>query len=766
MLLRATVARITNLAVVVTLGAIFIAGSVIGTHADAAPSKYAKVSFTFDDGLESSLSQAAPIMQKYGVPGTNYVTTGCVGTTGTCYADNSATYMTWPQVKTLQNTYGWEIGSHTVSHFPMTTLSDTQKEQELADSKQILAANGIDATSFATPEGDYDPSTLALAAKYYTSHRGFWDLGVNDWPYDESVIRVMQVQTGVSVASVKTAIDSAISQSQWLVLVFHDIKINASDKVTDYQYSTADLEQIAAYAGTKQSAGQLKATTVSGAIAVTDSNLLPNGDFANGITSGWTTNTPANVQTDSAGNGAYPNANNAIRFTAGTSNAHLFSPKVSVSNSNTYLLKSFINIKQRTAGELGFYIDEYDANGNWISGKWEGAENAVFVENYNFDYTPTSAAVKQASLQIYATGNSGITAFVDNVRWYGPGTPAPDPTPTPTPTPDPTPTATNLVANGMFDGGISAGWSTDTPAQVTADGTGNGSPANALNAIKFVSTTKNVHLFSPKVLTGTGKSYTITTYLDIKQINSGEIGFYIDEYNTAGNWVSGQWKGARYAAAAGDVKIVYAPSSTNVAMANLQIYATANSGLTAFADDVRWYDASLPEPTPTPTPDPTPSPTPDPTHSPTNMIANGTFDAGISAGWATTNTNQVIADSSSNGSSANPVNSIKMVAASSNVHLFSPKVAVTNSNTYSLTTYLNITQITAGEAGFYIDEYDIAGNWVSGQWKTARYAATTGDVTLSYAPSSAIVATASLQIYVTANSGITAYVDNIRWYPN
>ena len=571
----------------------------------AAPSTEAKISFTFDDGLTSALTQAAPVMQKYGITGTNYVITGCVGTVGTCYADASADYMTWPQVKTLQDQYKWEIGSHTVNHYPMTTISDAQKDYELAQSKKDLAANGIAATAFATPEGDYDNATVALASKYYSSHRGFWDQGVNDWPYDESVIRVMQVQGRVSVATVKAAIDAAVAQDQWLVLVFHDIKVRASKNVYDYQYSTASLEQIAAYASAKQNAGLLKTMTVSQATAVNNANLLPNNTFANGIADGWTTDTAANVQADTTHNGAYPDAATAIRFTAGTTNAHLFSPKIPVSNSNSYLFKTFLNITQLNSGELGFYIDEYDTNGDWVSGKWGGAENTVFVENFSFSYTPTSSAVRLASLQIYATGNSGIVAYIDNTRWYGPSTPAPtpepepapepepvptpEPTPTPIPEPVPSPVPTNLVANGTFDNGLDVGWTTDSPASVTADAAGNGSPDNPTNSIKMTGTNSNVHLFSPRVAVTSTRTYSLTTYLAVTQLNSGEVGFYIDEYDSNGNWMSGQWKTARYAATTGDVSINYTPSSANVTSAALQIYATADSGIAAYIDNVQWY---------------------------------------------------------------------------------------------------------------------------------------------------------------------------------
>ena len=144
------------------------------------PTPTAKVSFTFDDGLASAYTQAAPTLAKYGLTGTNYVITNCVGMTttpNTCRADTNRPYMSWAQVQALQNTYGWEIGSHTVDHKCLasnakqdpgdcqaSTLTTAQVDTELANSKSALASHGIAATDFAPPYGDYNTSVMAEIA--------------------------------------------------------------------------------------------------------------------------------------------------------------------------------------------------------------------------------------------------------------------------------------------------------------------------------------------------------------------------------------------------------------------------------------------------------------------------------------------------------------------------------------------------------------------------------------------------------------------------
>ena len=552
-----------------------------------APTPAARITFTFDDGFASTYTQAAPTLAKYGLTGTSYVATSCIGMTtapNACRADNDGVFMTWAQVEALQNTYGWDVGSHTATH-PYLASSDAtdgqpnkltpaQVTQELQQSKAVLATHGIDASDFASPYGDYTPATLAEIAKYYESHRGFADTGYNTHPNNDLLLRTQQVQAGVSVATVKSYIDTAIANKTWLVLSFHDIQVNASTNPDDYEYSTANLDQIAAYAKSKISAGSLQNVNVDRGLANSDINLLANGTFNNGIADGWTTDVPTAITADTANNGSYPDAAKSIKFTATTRNAHLFSPRVAVDNGSTYIIKNFVNVQKLTSGEMGFYIDEFDVGGNWISGQYKSAERSVFVEKINLAYKPTSAAVKSARLQVFVTANSGITAYLDNIQWFPATTTAV--------------TATNLMTNGSFDAGISGGWTTDSAATITADATNNGSTANQVNSVKSVATTRNTHLNSPRIPITTGKTYSISSFVKIAQLTSGEIGFYIDEYNASGVWISGQYKTGVRVAGSTTAGFVYTPSSSAVTTASLQFITQANSGITAYFDDVIW----------------------------------------------------------------------------------------------------------------------------------------------------------------------------------
>ena len=467
-----------------------------------------KITFTFDDGLLSSRTLAAPTLQKYGYTGVNYVATSCIGMTtapNTCQANTDGVYMTWAQVNEIQDNYGWEIGSHTATHPYLATTGDEQPTQlttaqvinELTTSKTAITTNtGVAPLAFASPYGDYQPSgnpVLAEVAKLYTSHRGFADTGYNvspwettatlpadNYPLNNYLIRTQQVQTGVSVATVKSYIDKAIADNAWLVLTFHDITAGAtSGNADDYQYSNADLDAVAAYAKSKSMLG----TNVTNGLALmgsTGTNLMSNSSFDSAIdtynpgalsTTNWTTDSPSTITRDTANHGSYPSSANSLHVTNSASASHVFSPVVGVTAGQTYIVNMFINVTTVTTGEVAFYVDEYDANGAYLTTQYKKSifpGNNPLVKNWNFSYIPTAGAAK-ARLQIHFSANSGVDAYLDNAQFFA----ADDSIVTP---PDPTFTAGDLNHDGKVDAldlsTLLTNW--NQPIKTVADGNING----------------------------------------------------------------------------------------------------------------------------------------------------------------------------------------------------------------------------------------------------------------------------------------------------
>ena len=564
------------------------------TPTNTSLSPVAKVSFTFDDGLASSYTNAAPILAQYGLTGTDYIPTSCIGSTGTCPENTSAVYMTWAQVQSLQSSYGWEIGSHSVDTPCLASSAQTdpadcpnpkplttaQIDTELANSQSTLATYGMNATNFAPPFGDFNNNVIAQTAKYYASMKQFKNAANNPnvWPYNDYYLQDYGVlETTTPVSAVETAINNAIAHNQWLVLTFHDILAKPSNNPDDYQYGTAELTQIAAYVQTKINSGLIQSVHVNQGL-VNGTNLMPNSNFSAGISGGWTTDAPTKITLDTGNNGSYPNPTDSIKVVSSSTASHLFSPKIAVTPGTTYVLKNFLNVVTISSGQVGYYIDEYNANGQWISGQWLKQEVSPFVEDMNFTYKPSSSSVSSASLQIVVSG-TGITAYLANAQWYASTIAAP--------------VKTNLLANGTFTAGINGGWTTDDPTNITADSNNNGSPASPTYSVSLQSgtTSSNGHLFSPKVSVSSANTYSLSSWLNLKTITNttrGEVGYYIDEYNASGQWISGQYKIGVHTLGAGYNGFSYKPSSTSVASASLQVIVVGNAGIQAYLDNVSW----------------------------------------------------------------------------------------------------------------------------------------------------------------------------------
>lgn len=545
----------------------------------------AKVSFTFDDGPASNINKAAPALAKYGYTGTAYITTNCVGMVtvpNKCNADNDVPYMSWAQLKSLQNTYGWEIGAHSASHPELTTVNATKLKNEMANSKAALVAQGFNPTAFATPYGDYNDKVLSSASQYYTSHRGFADIGYNTWPYNNYLLRVQQVQYGVSVATVKSYIDQAKADNTWLILVFHEVRDVPSTNVDDYQYATADLEAIAAYA---QQVNIANTNITNGLVkGDTTDNLLSDPATGTTLGNGWTTDVATSVKVNTASKGSLPEPTRSIAVTSSaTKNVHLFSPTVTVNSASAYVIKGYVAMSSTQYTTVGCYIDEYDAAGNWISGQYLQTLAGWYTRDIAFGYVPSSDKVAKARLQLIIAIASNKVAYTDSIQWLTTKTGVV----TAPPPPDPTPVVNNLLTNGTFSNGM-AGWSTNAPSTITLDTANNGAGAEKTNAVKLTnSVAGNTYLFSEKVAVTSTKSYTIQ--MNLKMVSyAQDIGFYIDEYDAAGNWISGKYVFTKRDAATGYISFSYTPTSANVASASLQVIMVSGTGTTVYLDDVSW----------------------------------------------------------------------------------------------------------------------------------------------------------------------------------
>jgi peptidoglycan/xylan/chitin deacetylase (PgdA/CDA1 family) len=114
------------------------------------------VCITFDDGCETDLIAAAPILQEFGLRATFFLTAGFLGTPG---------YLRAGQVRELDS-LGFEIGCHSMTHPYLPDLSGPELGREIVDAKlQIEQILGHAIEHFSCPGGRFDERTLETARR-------------------------------------------------------------------------------------------------------------------------------------------------------------------------------------------------------------------------------------------------------------------------------------------------------------------------------------------------------------------------------------------------------------------------------------------------------------------------------------------------------------------------------------------------------------------------------------------------------------------------
>ena len=112
------------------------------------------VVLTFDDGHTSNYDTALPILLDHRLKATFFVTAGWIGTGST---------MDWRQIRALHAS-GMEIGSHTLTHRPPSTLDEKELRYELSESRRILEDGlGAKVTSLSSPTGFFNPQMCKIA---------------------------------------------------------------------------------------------------------------------------------------------------------------------------------------------------------------------------------------------------------------------------------------------------------------------------------------------------------------------------------------------------------------------------------------------------------------------------------------------------------------------------------------------------------------------------------------------------------------------------
>jgi peptidoglycan/xylan/chitin deacetylase (PgdA/CDA1 family) len=116
------------------------------------------VLITFDDGYRDVLWHAEPILHRLHMPATAFVITGRI-------SGRDPSFLTWNNLRDLERR-GFAIGSHTVHHFNLTTLSPQEAWLELTKSRETLRRHlGVPIEWFSYPVGAEDPAVARLVRR-------------------------------------------------------------------------------------------------------------------------------------------------------------------------------------------------------------------------------------------------------------------------------------------------------------------------------------------------------------------------------------------------------------------------------------------------------------------------------------------------------------------------------------------------------------------------------------------------------------------------
>lgn len=186
-----------------------------------APFKEPIVSVTFDDGWESIYTEAFPLLQRDGFHTTQYIIAGSL-------EDHS--YMSLAQLEAM-HAAGTEIGSHTMTHQDLTTLSAKDLNWELGQSQKILSQKLGPVQAFASPLGAYNAYTINSLKKYYTSHKnaeGDPDAGpmasINlEANFDRYNLKAYSITNKTTLADLQKLLDETRRTNGWLILTYHQI---------------------------------------------------------------------------------------------------------------------------------------------------------------------------------------------------------------------------------------------------------------------------------------------------------------------------------------------------------------------------------------------------------------------------------------------------------------------------------------------------------------------------------------------------------------
>lgn len=178
------------------------------------------VSFTFDDFPRSAFLEAAPILGRYGLLGTYYVSLGLMGKQSPLGAMFRA-----EDLKELLR-LGHELGCHTFSHCHSWNTAPEVYEGAILKNQQALQAllPGLSFQTFAYPISSPRPGVKKVASKHFLCCRGGGRRPINAGEVDLNLLSVRFLEKSrLDAGALKAVIEQNAQARGWLIFATHDV---------------------------------------------------------------------------------------------------------------------------------------------------------------------------------------------------------------------------------------------------------------------------------------------------------------------------------------------------------------------------------------------------------------------------------------------------------------------------------------------------------------------------------------------------------------
>lgn len=125
---------------------------------------------TFDDGYQSVYDEAFPVLQRYGMSATVFLTVGEKGRAkpaGRLPSLSGRSMLTWGEIREMQR-WGIAFGAHTLTHPDLTHLPFDRVEAEICGSKAIIEdALSAPVACLAYPYGRFDHRSREIVRQHF-----------------------------------------------------------------------------------------------------------------------------------------------------------------------------------------------------------------------------------------------------------------------------------------------------------------------------------------------------------------------------------------------------------------------------------------------------------------------------------------------------------------------------------------------------------------------------------------------------------------------